>query len=551
MYAEKCGFDKRIISKISIKHAEHLYSIGDFQKSIDEYIKTINFYEPSNVIQKFLEKSKLDYLIKYLESIVHNIDFRIRDASEHKNYTSLLLNCYIMQEDYQKLKEFIDKRGKNFSKDSIKTVIKVYLEADKVDVALSIAKQNQLIEDYLSILIIRQNKHEEAINILAESEKNEWQITNQDKINLYYKFGEYFLKTEEGKENFSDKFFNSVLKFIENNVTVLDKSDISKLIQIFVDSDKYFKIFFEKMDSYHLDYEQDMVHRRIELYLEEGEQNKSKIIEMIKDNRFVGKYDSQYIIMLFKNNKFIEGIEALSEFLKISQELLMMNMEKNNYSQIIQICKTYGSTNVSYWWDSLDYFLNKEYRSKLNENQILEINKYLDEFLQGLLDSGIALSVDILNIIYEKNNDIPLDIINNFIFKSIDHETNLIEEGKKNFKGYDSLLDKVNNEIKDLRTKSYMVNIIRCSECTMPINVPYVVFKCGHGYHNLCIQKNKMECKRCRDKIKKNKEEIESNDIFKKKVNSLEKLEKEIRNNKNKMDFIDKLYGIISPNVQH
>jgi hypothetical protein len=154
LYADSLGFDKKKSWEISLRHAEYEYSKGDFKKSIDEYIKTINCYEPSNVIQKFLEKSKLDYLIKYLESIVHNIDFRIRDASEHKNYTSLLLNCYIMQEDYQKLKEFIDKRGKNFSKDSIKTVIKVYLEADKVDVALSIAKQNQLIEDYLSILII-------------------------------------------------------------------------------------------------------------------------------------------------------------------------------------------------------------------------------------------------------------------------------------------------------------------------------------------------------------------------------------------------------------
>ena len=43
---------------------------GDFKKSIDEYIKKINCYEPSNVIQKYLEKSKLDYLIKYLETIL-------------------------------------------------------------------------------------------------------------------------------------------------------------------------------------------------------------------------------------------------------------------------------------------------------------------------------------------------------------------------------------------------------------------------------------------------------------------------------------------------
>ena len=88
--------------------AEYEYSKGDFRKSIDEYIKTINYYEPSNVIQKYLEQSKLDYLIKYLEAIVDNIDFKIKALEDYKNYTTLLLNCYITQEEFHKLKESID-----------------------------------------------------------------------------------------------------------------------------------------------------------------------------------------------------------------------------------------------------------------------------------------------------------------------------------------------------------------------------------------------------------------------------------------------------------
>ena len=45
-----------------------------------------------------MEKSKLDYLIQYLESLEQNNIFQANDEPNKKNYTTLLLNCYIMQE---------------------------------------------------------------------------------------------------------------------------------------------------------------------------------------------------------------------------------------------------------------------------------------------------------------------------------------------------------------------------------------------------------------------------------------------------------------------
>ena len=546
-YAESLGFDKSKISEIYLKRADYEYSKGDFAKSVEEYIKTINYYDPSTVIQKFLEKSKLDYLIKYLEAIVHNIDFKIRDVEEHKNYTSLLLNCYIMQEEFHKLKEFIDRKGQYFSQDLIRTVIKVCVEAENIETALSIAKQNQLIEEYLRILIVKLNRFEEAINILEESEKNDIQITNQDKIDLYYKFGQYFLNKEEGKEDFSDKFFNSVSKFVENHKTVLDKKDIVKLIEIFVGSDKFFKILFEKMDSYHLDYEQDMIHRRIELYLDEDEIDKNKIIEMIKDERYSRKYDIQYLTMLFKNKNFSEGIEALYEFHKYNQKLLLIYIDKKDYEKIINICINFGANNISLWWTSLDFFINKERRKNLNEEEINTLNKYLDEFLQKLLESGIMLPIDILDIINEKNNDISLSLLHNFINKALDNEINSIEEHKKLFGEYDTKLNDVVDEIKDLKTKAYVVDFKKCSECSMPINLPFVTFECGHQYHNLCLGSDiineNIQCRKCKEAKKKIIEESKNNKNFYNTVNTLDKLEKELNKCNDKLDFIHKLYG--------
>lgn len=194
----------------------------------------------------------------------------------------------------------------------------------------------------------------------------------------------------------------------------------------------FFKILFERMESYNLDYDQDMIHRRIEIYLEEGQINKTKIIEMIKDQKYFGKYDPQYLLMLFKNKNFTEGVDALIEFLQYNKELLKDYMNKKEYEKIINLCQKCGAKDTSFWWKSLDYFVNKEIRKELKDEEINELNKYLQDFLLKLLDSGTMLSVDILDIINKKNSDFPLEILNDFINKSLDKEINSIEEHKKN-----------------------------------------------------------------------------------------------------------------------
>ena len=549
IYAENLGFDKKKISEISKKHAEYEYSKGNYEKSIEEYIKTINYYEPTLVIQKFLEKSKLIYLIKYIEAIIYNMNYKIKDIEENKNYTTLLLHCYIMQEEIEKLKDFIDKKGQFFSKEIIKTVIDVCLETENIEIGLSIAKQYKMIEDYLQILIIHLDQYEEAINVLEEPEKYEFEISNQDKIKLFLKYAEYFLKIEEGKEDFSDKFFESVLKFIENNKKNLDKKDIVKLIEIFMDSDKFFKILFGIVDSYDLEYNREMIHRRIQLYLEDLELDKKnknykdKIIEIIKDEKYIGKYDSQYLIMLFKNKKFLEGIEYLCEIQKYNQDMLSIYMEKKEYEKIINLCINFGATELSFWGTSLNYFISKDIRENLDKEETDIINKYLEKFLEKLLESKIMAPINVLDIIYEKNNDIPFYILNNFISKSLESEIKDIEIEEKNFNEFDKKINDTVNEIKELNTKAYTFNLIKCCECDSPIELPSIAFKCGHGFHVSCLNTNitdKTECPKCKNKKYEPTNEIIKNNDLINKINTPEELEKITEN---KINFIYVLYG--------
>ena len=546
-YAENSGFDKQKLSEITRKYAEFEYSKGDYENSINQYIKTINYLDPSLVIQKFLEKSKLDYLIQYLESLEQNNIFQANDEPNKKNYTTLLLNCYIMQEKIPKLKEFMNSKGNEFPIEIIKTAIDVCLETENIELALSIAKQKNMYEEYLQILILKQNKLEEALDFIApiEKDKNKEKLLIREQINLFNKFGDYFLKNND--EKIPNIFFNRIINFIEKNINLLNKNDIIKLIQIFIINDKYFKTLFEKMESYGIEFSKEMIHRRIELYLEEkDEENNKKIIEMLGDNKFKDKYDIQYLIMLFKFKEFKQGIEFISKLINKKQELLNIYMLNKEYQKIIDMCNISDESGISSIGIILNYFLDKKLRSQLDESGITEINEYLKKLLEKILDDNLLLPISVLNIINEKNNEIPVEILNFFIEKSIEKQLDNLELSSKNINMFTNEINTLNSKMTEINTNAMNLSLNRCDECDLDISFPCRCYKCGHNYHPLCINANvdpNVECPKCKKNKMKKIEELKNIENYGKFINNKINFEEEYEKSEDKIDFILSLYG--------
>jgi hypothetical protein len=156
--AKSLNYDKKKISEISKKHAHHLYTKNDYAKSIDQYILTINNLEPSHVIQLFLDGPKLDYLILYLEALHKDEQFKSRDPDEMKDYTALLLNCYIKAKKIKELKKFVDEKNINDQLLDVETAIEVCKDTDQVELALSIAEKSKMYGNYIQIMIDLRSK---------------------------------------------------------------------------------------------------------------------------------------------------------------------------------------------------------------------------------------------------------------------------------------------------------------------------------------------------------------------------------------------------------
>jgi hypothetical protein len=104
-------FPPEVRAEISKECADFLYGKKSFEEAIDKYIETIGFLNPSYVIQRYIQVPQLDNLIKYLEKLIRGSGATgVENRSEaelasmadyNKDYTALLLNCYVKKEKFQ------------------------------------------------------------------------------------------------------------------------------------------------------------------------------------------------------------------------------------------------------------------------------------------------------------------------------------------------------------------------------------------------------------------------------------------------------------------
>ena len=541
-YAKYLSYEDSKLTEIYKLQGEYEYSRGEFDKSIQAYIQTINYLDPSIVIQQFLTKSKMEFLIKYLEEIEKNKYFKQRSYENYTNYTTLLLNCYLMKEEIPKLKQFIDNKT-NINPEILKTAIDVCIDTQNLDLALDISLNKQMYEDYLQILILKQNKYKEALDfIYSEGEnENKKKLEIKDQINLFCKFGENFLKS------ISDIFFNRVTLYMGKYKNKLNKEEKKKLFEIFVSNDTFYKKVFDMMGTYEIELDKNMLHRRLELYLEDKEYQ--KIIEILQNKEYIGKYDNEYLMMLFKHKNFLDGIETLSELTNQRFELFSIYTEKKAYDKIIALCENYGDQEKSFWGLALNFFVDKEIRKDLNEEENDKVNCYLEKFLEKILEKKALLSVNVLDIINEKNEDIPLKILRKFINKSLENELVPLTKKLSDFEGTNKELKAVNNKIKEIQTQASSFKLTKCETCSMGITLPAVCFRCGHCYHSLCLNSNDendyddIDCPKCGEDKEKLKEQILDRKSEYEDIDSKEKLDEILNNCEDKFEFIHSLYG--------
>lgn len=75
-------------------------------------METIGHLNPSYVIHKYIEVHKLPFLVQYLEKLINTPNTAQNTQTlvdYNKDYTALLLNCYVKTDNKQKVAELVEK----------------------------------------------------------------------------------------------------------------------------------------------------------------------------------------------------------------------------------------------------------------------------------------------------------------------------------------------------------------------------------------------------------------------------------------------------------
>lgn len=604
IYAESYNFDQLTISNISKLYAEHEYNNKNYNSSINQYIKTIGFYDPSYVIQKFNNYKKIDYLILYLEKLLEYCETKNKINEEYNNYSKLLLSYYIFRDKIKKFKEYINKKSAFLSNELLKFIINLCIEINETEFALNYLKQKKIYISYIELLFTL-NKKEEALNFIRKLSKEEKPLIPNNTINIkkdsllsHYQIGEIdvntrkysvkistivplkemqnifnkviilFLneddndnnnKTKINKNSIAYEFFEIFMIFIYKNYQNIQAKDLNTLIHNFLFFDKYFIMLFDKLISYQISFDDKIIHRRIELYLNElynesinNEKEKEiirkNIIDLLSNKKYKNIYDIQYLMLLFKYYNFNEGIKLLSEQTKTFKDIILILFDNKEYKQVLSIFEKNSIKETSIWVMTLHLFLQEIKINKNDEKEKIILDICFQEFLSKIVDNNIISPIEILDIISEVNDEVPIKLIKDFFLNAIENENKNLVNNLIKSKEYEANIHEIDEEINNLKEKPLNLRLTKCDECNMGIEYPVIFFKCGHYFHYICLNYyikdfRNAHCPKCivfrKQILNKN---LESQKIYQS-LNSEENLEKELNKHDNHIDFINMLYS--------
>ena len=86
-FAEKAHLASPHLNDIIQKYGDYLFSRGEYDLALAQYVRAITTINPSEVIRKFLDVQRISNLVSILEELHAK-------KLANSDHTTLLLNCY-------------------------------------------------------------------------------------------------------------------------------------------------------------------------------------------------------------------------------------------------------------------------------------------------------------------------------------------------------------------------------------------------------------------------------------------------------------------------
>ena len=503
---------EEIKAAVAREQGDHYYNNRKYKEAMAQYTKTIGYEAPSYVIEKFLEVQNLDLLIEYLEKLIETpITKNNNLLGNNKDYTALLLNCYLKQQKKEKIEEQMIKDRGSDSIFDVETAIDVCRQKQGyLDLAINLSKRYEKWKLLVSIYIEGETpNYNEALVIIDERVR-----LVKDKVKLLQQYGGQLLGANDskffkdnqpkvGREKKTIELLFKITKYLiskkknpnfgspEYQNYDLDPhktTTLDDMLKIFVDRNNLLCEYLSQIIDKHGD-DASLIcgedihihHKLLECYLNEYADKKAsrissqrgKIEENIKNfvKVYESKIDKNYVLYLFRFYSYLDGIQKLSQQLNMNQELLSVYIEKKEYDNIIRLCKDKGGQERDLWIQALNHFREEGENFKIKD------------CLEFISKSEVLTPLMVLDILQNTDSDLKFKYIKEYMINEVQKLDNDIKERKVEIDENMKEIEKRKEEYKALTTTPKQFEQTTCSKCKERLTVPTYHFMCGHVYH--------------------------------------------------------------------
>ncbi|XP_069106820.1 vacuolar protein sorting-associated protein 11 homolog isoform X1 [Argopecten irradians] len=490
--AKSQQYDDDGLIDIFTQYGDHLYSKGDHDGAIDQYIRTIGKLEASYVIRKFLDAQRIHNLTKYLQAL-HKAQ---RATEEH---TTLLLNCYTKLKDVSKLDEFIMTKDREVDFD-VETAIRVCRQASYYTHALFLAEKHAKHHWYLRIQLEDSKNYQQALEYIGKLEFEE----AEENLKKYGKvlMSEVPRQTTELLKRLCTDYRPADKPLVDQmdmdgGPTQIQKASAEEFIHIFVNNSPKLTEFLEHMIKVKPNSPSLLYNTLLELYLQEYVHEKDISVKTEKVRRTEdllknpdARYDLDQALVLCQMNNFKAGILYLYEKAHLYQQILQYHMEHDDFVHVIDTCKKFGGQDSNLWVQALSYFARKEDNCK---SQLMEVLSHIDK--KNLLPPLLVIQS------LAHNSTATLSVVKDYIIRRLQLENDQIAEDERLIKQYREDTEKKRAQIEEMKTTAKIFQASKCNICNHPLELPSVHFLCEpHSYHQHCFEnyaENDSECPVC------------------------------------------------------
>ena len=493
--AKSQHYDYEGLIDIFTQYGDHLNSKGDHDGAIQQYIRTIGHLEPSYVIRKFLDAQRIHNLTAYLQAL-HNQNLA------NKDHTTLLINCYTKLKDVQKLDEFVmTDRELNFD---VETAIKVCRQAGYNKHALYLAKKYEEHDWFLKIHLEQEEKN------VAQRQANFLEA-------LQYISGLPFCDAESYLKKYGNTLVNELPEqttdLLKKLCTSFKSPHVSsgeeepqrarpeEFIHIYVNQTEFLLDFLEFMVQAQPGSSNVIYNTLLELYLHRDASDKpgawqgreAKALELLKNTE--AKYNLDQAMVLAQMHDFQAGVLYLYEKAKLYQQILHYHMDHRSYAQVIETCKKHGNKDSSLWVQALSYFAHSDDDCK---DQIVEVLTHIDK--QNLLSPLMVVRT------LSRNSRATLATIRDYIVRRLQQDNEQVFDDERLVRQYREETEKMRAQIEELKTSAKIFQVMKCSLCRSPLELPAAHFLCQHSFHQHCLEgmtDTDTECPLCSSENKK------------------------------------------------